>query len=169
MWRRISHALSGRKRARRELVLGRPRLPAGGVQATCTECGPACGAPISLAEPGRRGMHASVGIRTIINCAAPAQGPITCWKGKPARRQASNWSIVQVFCRDTPTNEAIFGARDLSRADRITRPDALQIRRGQAGLMAACTSADEKVPFERGARSSCISNNLHIKARQDGA
>lgn len=122
-------------------------------------------------QPGPKQVaeHASArGIRTIINLRG------TSTKGyyllEKEACEANNVTLVdfQVFSRDTPTREAIIGARDLFNT--IEYPALMHCKSGadRAGIMAVLYKLlREEVPFEEAAEQLSF-KYLHVKQGKTG-
>jgi len=159
--------LSGRKRARRELVWG----DHGFLRAAFSnlhECGPGMWRA-NQPSPRQVAAHARErGIRTIINLRGASTKGYYLLEKEACEAARIELVDFQVFSRDTPTKEAIFGARDLFA--RIEYPALMHCKSGadRAGLMAVLYKLlHEKVPFEV-AREQLSFKYLHIKHGKTG-
>ncbi|WP_335592230.1 fused DSP-PTPase phosphatase/NAD kinase-like protein [Hyphomonas oceanitis] len=158
---------AGRKRARRELIWG----DHGFLRARFSNLHQIAPDMWRANQPSPRQVveHAKArGIKTIINLrGASTKGYYLLEK---EACEAAGIALVdfQVFSRDTPTKEAIFGARDLFA--RIEYPALMHCKSGadRAGIMSVLYMLlHEKVPFAE-ARQQLSFKYLHIKHGKTG-
>lgn len=157
----------GRKRARRELVWG----DHGFLRARFSNLYQIAPGMWRANQPSPRQIAAHAkerGIRTIINLRGTSTRGYYLLEQEACETAGIELVDFQVFSRDTPTKEALLGARDLFA--RIEYPALMHCKSGadRAGLMAVLYKLlHEKVPFEE-AREQLSFKYLHIKHGKTG-
>ncbi|KCZ93847.1 protein-tyrosine-phosphatase [Hyphomonas johnsonii] len=157
----------GRRRARAELVWG----DHGFLRAAFSNLHQISPDMWRANQPSPRQVvaHAKArGIRTIINLRGASTKGYYLLEKEACEAAGIVLEDFQVFSRDTPTREAIFGARDLF--ERIAYPALMHCKSGadRAGLMAVLYKLlHEKVPFEE-ARQQLSFKYLHVKHGKTG-
>ncbi len=120
-------------------------------------------------SPGQIADHARLrGIRTIINLRGASTKGYYLLEAEACAKAGIALVDFQVFSRDTPTREAVFGARDMF--ERIAYPALMHCKSGadRAGIMAVLYKLlRENVPYSQ-AIEQLSGRYLHVRQGKTG-